>query len=111
NGEAQPVTFVRPKAGEGMLDLVELQYDEEDQSILIQFNGKTVYDGPYQCNGYFQIYLSGEDGVPVQEMEILGGPLLGNYYLSRGAAFFYNMGRSLGLNPRIKALPAQGEGN
>lgn len=111
NSEAQPVTFVRPKAGEGMLDLVELQYDEEDQSILIQFNGKTVYQGPYQCNGYFQIYLSGEDGVPVQEMEILGGPLLGNYYLSRGSAFFYNLGRSLGLNPRIKALPAQGEGN
>ncbi|MBI40206.1 MAG: hypothetical protein CMF59_11440 [Leptospiraceae bacterium] len=100
--------FLRPPPGEGQLEVLEIFYSEEDQNLEIRLNGAEIYDGPYRNSGYFSLYLSGSNqSLPVQEMEVRAGPMVGNAIIEWGRSLAFDLGRSLGLYKRLREVPEE----
>ncbi|MEQ8353786.1 MAG: carboxypeptidase-like regulatory domain-containing protein [Leptospiraceae bacterium] len=113
-GSGSTAEYVRPVPSEGQLEVLEIRYEAEDSELTILLNGAEVYDGPYQNSGYFSLYLSGPANLlPIQEMEVHAGPILGNAVVRWGRGMIFSLGRSLGLYSRLRPVPEEtsaGEG-
>jgi len=106
NDEVSSAVYARPAAAEGQLDVIELIYIEESANLRIALNGRKLYDGPFQNTGYFRVYLASQgNDLPVREVEIQGGPYMGSPALTSVSSFFWNLGRSLGMNSRLQPVP------
>ncbi|MCB1168883.1 MAG: hypothetical protein KDK25_01030 [Leptospiraceae bacterium] len=100
--------FVRPAPGEGQLEVLEIRYYEESRELSLSLNGKEIYDGPYQNSGYFRLFLSGTGNtVPVEEVDVRAGPMVSNPFFEWAGSFFFDLGRSLGMNGRLRPLPQE----
>tara|TARA_B100001939_G_scaffold105710_3_gene91386 strand:+ start:13218 stop:14873 length:1656 start_codon:yes stop_codon:yes gene_type:complete len=107
-GDSQAREFLRPEPGEGQLEVLEIFYSEDDKNLEIRLNGAEIYDGPFQNSGYFSIYLSGSaQFLPLQEMEVRAGPMVGNAFFEWGRSLAFDIGRSLGLYKRLREVPEE----
>ncbi|MBU43627.1 MAG: hypothetical protein CMN76_10435 [Spirochaetaceae bacterium] len=109
-GSEDTSVYERPESETDRLDILTLEYEEEESNLSIYFNGARLYDGPFQNNGFFQIYLAGPGSVlPVQEMQVRAGPVLGNAVVEWGRSLIFDLGRSAGLYKRIRPVPEQSD--
>ncbi|MCB1138844.1 MAG: hypothetical protein KDK23_08820 [Leptospiraceae bacterium] len=106
--EEESGAFLRPAPGEGQLEILEIRYYEESRELSLSLNGKEIYDGPYQNSGYFQLFLSGTGNtVPVEEVDVRAGPMVSNPFFEWAGSFFFDLGRNLGMNGRLRPLPQE----